>query len=60
MIKASILVVAVVLGLSTEIALADGDVMEGEKVFQRCASCHFVTEKTNKYGPYLVGIIGDQ
>jgi hypothetical protein len=31
MIKASILVVAVGLGLSTEIALADGNVMEGEK-----------------------------
>ena len=58
MIKARILVFAVGLGLSTEIALADGDAMKGEKVFQRCASCHSVTEKTNKHGPYLAGVIG--
>jgi cytochrome c len=31
---------------------------KGEKVFERCASCHSITEKINKHGPYLLGIIG--
>jgi cytochrome c len=32
--------------------------VEGEKVFQRCLSCHSVTDNTNKYGPYLRGVVG--
>jgi cytochrome c len=39
-------------------ALADGDAAKGESVFKRCAACHSATEKTNKTGPYLVGIVG--
>ena len=52
------LLVAACLGLSSEIAFADGDIAKGEKVFARCATCHSITEKANKHGPYLVGIIG--
>lgn len=39
-------------------AQADGDVAAGEKVFQRCASCHSITDTTNKKGPTLRGIVG--
>lgn len=49
------------LGGMAETALADGDVAEGEKVYQRCLSCHSITEKVNKDkngGPYLQGVVG--
>jgi cytochrome c len=37
---------------------ADGDAANGEKAFKKCLACHAVTEKTNKLGPHLVGLIG--
>jgi cytochrome c len=37
---------------------ADGDVANGEKIFKKCAACHTATEKTNKVGPYLLGVVG--
>jgi cytochrome c len=58
MTKSSFIAVALGLGMSTTTALADGDITQGEKVFQRCVSCHSVTEKSNKGGPYLLGIVG--
>jgi cytochrome c len=39
-------------------AHADGDVAKGEQVFKKCMACHTVSEKTNKVGPHLVGIVG--
>jgi cytochrome c len=39
-------------------AHADGDVAKGEQVFKKCMACHTVNDKTNKVGPYLVGIVG--
>ncbi len=39
-------------------ALADGDALTGEKVFKKCMACHTVTDKTNKVGPHLVGVVG--
>ncbi len=36
---------------------ADGDVANGEKIFKKCLACHSVTEKANKVGPYLVGVV---
>lgn len=39
-------------------ALADGDALAGEKVFKKCMACHTVTDKTNKVGPHLVGVVG--
>jgi cytochrome c len=38
-------------------AQADGDVANGEKIFKKCLACHSATEKANKVGPYLVGVI---
>ena len=59
MIKAGVLA-ALYLGVSAGFAMADGDVVEGKKVFQRCASCHSITEKIDKSkaGPHLMGIVG--
>jgi cytochrome c len=37
---------------------ADGDAAKGEKAFKKCMACHTVTEKTNKMGPYLEGVVG--
>ena len=39
-------------------ALADGDAAKGEQVFKKCMACHTVSDKTNKVGPHLVGIVG--
>jgi cytochrome c len=40
-------------------ALADGDAAKGEKIFNRCKSCHAVGEGAkNKVGPALNGIVG--
>ena len=39
--------------------MAGGNPVEGEKVFQRCLSCHPVAEADpNKKGPSLKGIVG--
>ena len=38
--------------------MADGNVVEGEKAFQRCVSCHSSTENINQYGPNLKGVVG--
>ena len=42
----------------TTTALADGDIGKGEKVFKKCMACHSVADKTNKVGPYLLGVFG--
>ncbi|MDO8354707.1 MAG: cytochrome c family protein [Aestuariivirga sp.] len=39
-------------------AQADGDVAKGEQVFKKCMACHTVSDKTNKVGPHLVGVVG--
>ncbi|MCA1443206.1 cytochrome c family protein [Ensifer sp. IC4062] len=39
------------------IALAEGSLEQGEKVFKRCAACHATTDQ-NKTGPGLAGIVG--
>lgn len=57
MIKAGILA-ALCFGASAGFAMADGDAVEGEKVFQRCISCHSPTENINQYGPNLKGVFG--
>ena len=46
------------IALMAQEAFADGDVVSGEKVFQRCASCHAVDDQTSKKGPTLRGIVG--
>lgn len=47
-----------VLLLAAGSAQADGDVAKGEQVFKKCMACHTVSDKTNKVGPHLVGIVG--
>jgi cytochrome c len=39
---------------------AGSDLANGEKTFKKCMACHSVTEKTNKVGPHLVGVVGRQ
>ena len=41
-------------------AQAQGDPEKGEKVFNKCKTCHVVEEEQNKVGPHLVGIFGRQ
>jgi cytochrome c len=51
--------VAVFLAVQSTPVVAGGDVVEGEKVFQRCFSCHAVAEEDpSKKGPLLKGIVG--
>ena len=40
-------------------ALAQGDVVAGEKVFNKCKACHMVgADAKNRVGPLLTGVIG--
>ncbi|WP_137134770.1 cytochrome c family protein [Rhizobium sp. FKY42] len=43
--------------LSTGSARA-ADVRAGERIFQKCASCHSLTSDSNGFGPSLKGVIG--
>jgi cytochrome c len=43
------------LGLMPDAALAAGDIVAGEKVFQRCSGCH---EGATKKAPTLRGVVG--
>ena len=54
----SILLAAACLGLMAGTALAGGDAAKGEKVSKMCMACHSFTDKTNKVGPYLFGVVG--
>lgn len=54
----SLFLITPFLFLIADTALADGDVVAGEKVFQRCVSCHSIADTTNKKGPTLRGIVG--
>jgi cytochrome c len=55
-LSAGVVVGALTLGSS--IALAQGDVEAGEKVFNKCKACHVPDEAQNRVGPHLVGIFG--
>lgn len=50
--------IALGLGLMTTTALADGDIAKGEQSFKKCLACHIVTDKINKVGPHLIGVVG--
>lgn len=54
----SFLLATACLGLMASAALAAGDAANGESVAKVCAACHSEKDKTNKVGPYLVGIVG--
>jgi cytochrome c len=52
------ILVGLALTLGASIAHADGDAAKGEQVFKKCMACHTATDKTNKVGPYLLGVVG--
>lgn len=52
------LILPLVLAVMPAVALAEGDVTKGEKVFRKCKACHTVGEKAkNGVGPHLNGIV---
>ena len=58
MIKSSLLAGLAVAMLSVP-ALADGDPAKGERIFNKCKSCHAIGEGAkNKVGPVLTGVVG--
>jgi cytochrome c len=40
------------------LAKADGDAAKGEQTAKQCAACHSFTDKANKVGPSLMGVVG--
>jgi cytochrome c len=52
-----ILIAAAGLGLMASAAYADGDAAKGETVAKVCMACHSLKDKSNRVGPYLVGIV---
>ncbi|RZW09940.1 MAG: cytochrome c family protein [Rhodobacteraceae bacterium] len=58
MLKRTIILGAVLAHAGLPVA-AQGDAAKGEKIFNRCKSCHAVGEDAkNKVGPVLNGIVG--
>ena len=57
MLRFSVLTTSCLMMLSG-VALAEGDVANGEKAFKKCMACHAVADATNKTGPHLVGVVG--
>ena len=53
-----LLLATALIGLTAGTALADGDAAKGEKTAKVCVACHSLTDKTNKTGPYLAGVVG--
>jgi len=57
--KFALAYVAVWIAVQSTPAISEGNVVEGEKVFQRCASCHSLAEEDpNRKGPSLKGVVG--
>ena len=44
--------------LIADTARADGNVVAGEKVFQKCVSCHSGATNNHRQGPSLIGVVG--
>lgn len=57
MFRFSALATATLLALGS-VAMAEGNVKAGKKVFKKCAACHTVKEGKHKVGPSLYQIIG--
>jgi cytochrome c len=56
----SLLLSALLLGVSAAPALAAGDAVKGKAVFRKCMTCHSLDPKRNMTGPSLAGIMGKQ
>jgi cytochrome c len=49
----------IVIGAGTTVALADGDVKKGKKVYKKCKACHTIeADGKNKVGPNLFAVVG--
>lgn len=46
------------MNLGVAAARAEGDVANGEKIFNKCKTCHTLEAGKNKVGPSLQGVIG--
>ena len=57
MMKSAILAAAILV-MGAGLAHADGDATKGEQTAKVCMACHSFTDKANKVGPSLVGIVG--
>ena len=50
--------IAGILLLGSQAALAEGDAAKGEKIYKKCKSCHSLEAGKKKVGPSLAGLFG--
>ncbi len=53
-----VVLVGFVMVIVTGLAHADGDAVKGEQTAKVCMACHSFTDKANKVGPSLLGVVG--
>ena len=53
-----VILVAFAIVIGAGLAHADGDAAKGEQTAKVCMACHSFTDKANKVGPSLVGVVG--
>ena len=56
--RKTIIMTAMLAGLTTAPALAEGDPANGQRVFAQCRACHSLTDGQNRVGPHLAGLFG--
>ena len=56
--RKTIIMTAMLAGLTTAPALAEGDAANGQRVFAQCRACHSLTDGQNRVGPHLAGLFG--
>ena len=49
---------AMVVGLASPYAAAEGDAAKGQELFGQCRACHSLSEGQNQIGPHLAGVFG--
>ena len=56
--RKTIIMTAVLAGLTTAPARAEGDAANGQRVFAQCRACHSLTDGQNRVGPHLARLFG--